>query len=116
MMRRVHTIALVCAIGLSSCDIQQVADAKFGDQHFKTAISLIELHKVRTGAYPSSLKALRFIGDWDALALSSVDYTKLDAGYELNVVRGWVSTPQLQYPPAFWQGLGVVRSNLKATP
>ena len=49
------------------CDFQQQADAKFGDQHFKTAIALIELHKARNGQYPESLKALQFTGDWDAL-------------------------------------------------
>jgi hypothetical protein len=70
-------------IELAGCNFQKQADAKFGDQHFKTAISLVELHKIRSGVYPESLKDLKFTGDWDALALSSVEYKKLDIGYEL---------------------------------
>ena len=32
--------------------LKEQANQKFGDQHFKTAISLIELHKIREGEYP----------------------------------------------------------------
>ena len=110
---KVFSIILVLAIALVGCDLQKEADAKFGDQHFKTAISLIELHKVRNGSYPASLKDLQFTGDWDAIALSSVEYVKLDSGYELNITRGWVGKPELSYPKEFWQGLGLVKSNLK---
>lgn len=106
--------ALVLAIALAGCDIQKEADAKFGDQHFKTAISLIELHKVRHGAYPATLNDLQFKGDWDEIALSSVEYARLDSGYELNVTRGWVGKPTLAYPKEFWQGLGLLKSNLKS--
>ena len=106
-------VALVLAIALTGCDLQKEADSKFGDQHFKTAISLIELHKVRTGSYPASLKDLQFTGDWDAIALSSVEYTRLESGYELNVTRGWVGKPELSYPKEFWQGLGLQKSNLR---
>jgi hypothetical protein len=98
---------------LGGCDFQKEADAKFGDQHFKTAISLVELHKVRTGAYPQKLENLTFTGDWDAIALNSVEYKLLPTGYELNVTRGWVGQPQLVYPKEFWVGLGLVKSNLK---
>jgi hypothetical protein len=35
-------------------------DAKFGDQHFKTAIALIELRRVRNGSDPDTLKDLQF--------------------------------------------------------
>lgn len=107
------SLALVLAISLASCDFQKEADAKFGDQHFKTAISLIELHKVRNGSYPASLNDIQFAGDWDAIALASVEYVKLEAGYELNVTRGWVDTPVLTYPKEFWQGLGILKSNLR---
>jgi hypothetical protein len=31
----------------------------------------IELHKVRFGEYPNSLDGLKFVGDWDRIALSS---------------------------------------------
>ena len=33
-------------------------DNQFGDQHLKTAVALIELHKTRFGRYPDSLRDL----------------------------------------------------------
>jgi len=110
---RLAVTGLLVVIATSGCDFQQQADAKFGDQHFKTTIALIELHKVRNGAYPENLKALQFTGDWDAIAINSVEYTRLENGYQLNVTRGWVGQPTLSYPKEFWQGLGLVKSNLK---
>jgi len=101
------------ALTLCGCDLQRQADAKFGDQHFKTTIALVELHKVRTGAYPESLKDLKFTGEWDAIALNSVEYRRIDNGYELNVTRGWVGAPEMALPAEFWRGLGVVKSNVK---
>jgi hypothetical protein len=98
---------------VAGCQFQKEADAKFGDQNFKTAIALIELHKVRTGSYPASLKELRFTGDWDEIALSAVEYRRLDSGYELNITRGWVGKPEMTYPPEFWRGLGLVKSNVR---
>ena len=103
----------ILLIALGGCDFQKQADAKFGDQHFKTAISLVELHKVRTGTYPQELGELKFTGDWDQIALNSVEYKLLPTGYELNVIRGWVGQPELAYPKEFWQGLGLVKSNLR---
>jgi len=111
---RVLIIALLSAVvALSGCAFQKEADRKFGDQHFKTAVSLIELHKIRFGEYPASLQDLKFVGEWDLIALNNVEYKRLDNGYELNVTRGWVGKPALQYPPEFWQGLGLVKSNMK---
>ena len=105
---------MLCAgLLLVACDFQKETDTKFGDQHFKTAISLVELHKTRTGAYPEGLKDLKFTGEWDAIALNSVEYRRLDTGYELNLTRGWVGKPEVSYPPEFWKGLGVVKSNVK---
>lgn len=92
------------------------ADAKFGDQNFKTAISLIELYRVRHGTYPANLSELDFSGDWDALALNSVAYRRLDDGYELNITRGWVGKPTLAYPAAFWNGLGLRATNVGHLP
>jgi len=109
---RIATVTIVL-VALAGCGFQQEADAKFGDQHFKTVIALVELHKLRNGAYPESLQDLRFVGDWDAIALTSVDYKRVGGGYELNVTRGWVGQPQLTYPAEFWRGLGLVKSNLK---
>lgn len=105
--------ALILAIALAGCDFKKEADAKFGDQHFKTAISLIELHKVRNGSYPATLGELQFTGEWDQIALSSVEYKKLESGYELNITRGWLSKPTITYPKEFWQGLGLQKSNLR---
>jgi len=114
MRKLKHAIViLVLSFGLSACAFQKEADQKFGDQHFKTSIALIELHKVRFGEYPNSLKDLKFVGEWDQAALASVNYKKVANGYELDVVRGWVGKPQLSYPDEFWKGLGVVRSNMK---
>jgi len=94
--------------------VKDEANQKFGDQHFKTAIALIELHKIREGSYPETLQDLRFIGDWDQIVFSSVSYTKLESGYELNLIRGWIGKPNnLDYPEEFWKGLGLQKSNLK---
>jgi hypothetical protein len=115
MIRKAIALLLtfVLLAGVAGCEFQAAADAKFGDQHFKTVIALVELHKLRSGAYPEQLKDLRFTGDWDAIAISSVEYKKVGGGYELDVVRGWVGKPVLSYPPEFWRGLGLVRSNMK---
>jgi len=104
---------LAVAIVFSACAFQHETDRKFGDQHFKTAIALIELHKIRFGEYPASLNDLKFTGEWDAIALNGVAYKRMDNGYELNSVRGWVGKPDLKYPPEFWRGLGLVKSNVK---
>jgi hypothetical protein len=108
-------IGLFCALLLlGGCNFPtSFFDEKFGDQHFKTSISLIELHKLRTGAYPESLDDLKFTGDWDRIATRSVEYRRLDTGYELNIDRGWMGRPELSYPPEFWRGLGIVKSNVK---
>jgi len=107
-------VGLLCiSASLSACAFKKEADQKFGDQHFKTAISLIELHKIRFGEYPSSLKDLKFTGDWDQIALTNVEYKRVGTGYELNLTRGWVGKPELNYPDEFWKGLGLVKSNVK---
>jgi hypothetical protein len=102
----------ILVISLCSCKIQQEADTRFGDQHVKTAIALIELHNIRFGSYPKSLQELQFIGDWDMLALTSVRYNKTEKGYTLKVGIGWVGKPELYYPDEFWQGLGIESRNI----
>jgi hypothetical protein len=86
-------------------------DNMFGDQHLKTAVALIELHKVRYGSYPEDLSDLRFVGDWDQIAIQSVSYTPSAdrKGYHVEVVRGWVGRPNLKMPDEFWQGTGFRR-------
>ena len=86
----------------------------FGDQHFKSAIQIIELHHIRAGEYPETLNDVKYLGDWDHIIFSSVTYKKLDVGYELNLTNGWMGAPkELEYPDDFWNGLGLVKSNLK---
>ena len=110
MVRRTRALTIVLVtLLLAACEFQEQADQKFGDQHFKTAIALIELHKVRTGSYPKNLGELRFTGDWDQIAIASVSYDRLDDGYTLQITRGWVGKPQLVFPPEFYAGLGLRR-------
>jgi hypothetical protein len=115
MKKRLIPLLLIALLGmtLSACDIKKEADQKFGDQHFKTAVALIELHKVRFGEYPTSLVDLKFTGEWDQMALRSVRYKRVENGYELDIIRGWVGKPDLSYPPDFWKGPGVIRSSVK---
>ncbi len=81
---------------------------KFGDQHLKTAVALIELHKVRYGAYPSHISDIKFTGGWDTIHLESVKYSANEnrTRYYVDVSRGWVGKPTIVYPPEFWQGTG----------
>src|SRR6266446_8913356 len=81
-------------------------DNQFGDQHLKTSVALIELHKVRFGKYPDSLRDLKFTGDWDQIALMNVHYypsPNRDA-YYIEVERGWIGKPTFTMPPEFWKG------------
>lgn len=91
-------------------------DNLFGDQHLKTAVALIELHKVRFGKYPGSLSDLKFIGAWDPIALQNVRYyPNADrTAYYIEVERGWIGKPDMEMPDGFWQGTGYTMS-LKPT-
>jgi hypothetical protein len=88
--------------------ITAAPDQQFGDQHLKTAVALIELHKVRYGRYPASLQDLTYTGTWDQIAVNSVRYYPNTDGtrYYLEVERGWVGKPALTLPDGFWQGTG----------
>ena len=99
---------------LSGCDFEVPGgmDEKFGDQHFKSAISTIELHKIRTGEYPDSLSDLEYLGDWDLIWINSVRYEKVDGGYNLFIERGWAGEPALELPMGYRVGLGLVDSNV----
>jgi hypothetical protein len=112
--RWVYRAVCLLALWCSGCGFQERADDKFGDQHFKTTVALVELYKVRHGEYPDSLKSLDFVGDWDQIALSSVAYRKVPGGYELDITSGWIGRPTLKYPAAFWHGLGIQKSNVKS--
>ena len=110
-------LAILVLLPLAGCgQFAKQADAQFGDQHFKTAIALIELYRVRHGAYPASIADLDFVGDWDKIALSAVSYERLADGYALDVERGWVGKPTMAYPKEFWHGLGIRRTNVGRLP
>ena len=112
-MRQIVSILVILL--LSGCDFEFPGglDEKFGDQHFKSAISAIELHNTRTGRYPDSLDDLEYLGDWDLIWLSSVRYEKVEGGYDLFVERGWVGEPSLELPADYKVGLGLVDSNVE---
>ncbi len=100
---------------VSACDPMSFmpdAQEKFVDQGFKTAIALVELHRIRTGEYPDSLGEIRFTGEWDPIYSQFVEYKKLDNGYELNADQQQMKE-KLSYPPEFWQGLGLKSTNVK---
>jgi hypothetical protein len=106
-------ILSVVSIGLSvrsffSTGFSSQADQQFGDQNLKTALALIELHRVRYGSYPDTLNDLQFTGDWDQMAIHSVLYIPSEdhTRYYLEVERGWVGKPSLILPDEFWQGTG----------
>ncbi len=83
-------------------------DNMFGDQHLKTSVALIELHKVRYGEYPDTIRDLKFTGQWDQIALQSVGYypSTDHTGYYIEVRRGWVGKPSLEMTAEFWRGTG----------
>jgi len=104
-------LGIVLAVSVASfirADPTEPMDREFGDQHLKTAVALIELHKVRYGEYPETLDDLRYTGDWDAIALQSVEYTPNadHTAYYVEVERGWAGKPELEEPPGFWRGTG----------
>jgi hypothetical protein len=90
------------------CALTALFDNKFGDQHMKTSVALLELYKDRHGRYPDQLSDLDFVGDWDRLALASVVYYPNEerTRYYLEVTRGWLCSPSLRYPKEFWSGTG----------
>lgn len=103
-------ISLVALVGwrISQSNFWRGADVQFGDQHLKTTLALVELHKVRYGRYPAALSDLKYLGDWDPIALQSVRYVANPAGtrYCLEVERGWVAKPQLEVRADFWRNTG----------
>lgn len=83
------------------------------DQLFTFAIAFIELYRLRDGTYPDSLEALPFLSAHDRHSLvSGLRYEKLPDGYALDVVTPEGEKPALRYPPDFWRGLGIRRTNV----
>ena len=73
-----------------STGVAQTADVMFGDQHLKTVVALLELHKVRHGEYPESLDILDFTGEWDKIHIIAVTYCPSEdrGSYFVEVERG----------------------------
>lgn len=84
------------------------ANRMFAEQDLKTAVALIELHRVRTGHYPKSLKDLRYLGPWDAGFLQNVRYVAApdQKSYYVEVEPVFAGGPRPQLPPGFWRGTG----------
>jgi len=101
---------------ITASGITRVPDNLFGDQHLKTTVALVELHKVRFGKYPGSLSDLKFTGQWDQIALQRVRYyPNADrTAYYIDVETGWIGKPDLKMPDEFWRGTGFTMS-LKPT-
>ena len=99
-MQRVAPLAVLFLLfsGCNKPSFVSRADAQFGEQNFKSAVALIELHRVRTGSYPASLKDIEYLGSWDQIWLSAVRYEPSEGGYNLYVTRGWVGEPTLKLP------------------
>ena len=93
---------------VSKYGITELADRKFGDQHLKTTVALLELHKIRFGKYPETLKELKYTGDWDQLWTGGMAYYPSEDrhSYYVEVVQGWVAKPTLVMPTEFWQNTG----------
>lgn len=107
----------ILVLTIASCDMLNLADkanSQFADQHYKTAISLIELYNIRYGHFPQTLDSLTFLGEFDKIIFTSVKYELLDTGYRLDAVYGIIKgkPSNLEYPKEFWQGLGIRKSNI----
>jgi len=101
-------ISVVGVAGLLLKGVSSKPDNIFGDQHLKTTVAVLELHKVRYGRYPDTLAAIPFMGEWDKAVISSVQYIPSAdrQHYFIEVERGWVGKPSLNYPDEFWRGTG----------
>lgn len=121
-------LVVVTVLVLSSCISEDVkhqmtkamkqSQKMFADQEFKKALAHIELHKLRNGQYPKSLRELDFLNIMDSTMYSHIEYIPMDSVYELNINFGFASfdsnrkpSIKLKYPKRFWKGLGCVKSN-----
>jgi len=101
-------IGVTVIVAVARSGITRPIDNMFGDQHLKTVVALVELHKVRFGEYPRTLSDLRFTGEWDAIHIQSVSYCAADdrRSYYVGVTRGWAFKPDATQSPDFWRGTG----------
>ena len=106
------TIPLTLFFGCDPSAFAPDMDEMFGDQNFKSAVAVIELHRTRTDEYPKTLSDLDYLGEWDTIWLSGVEYERVEDGYNLFVVRGWVGEPALELPDDYRRGLGIRKTNV----
>ena len=99
---------------------EQMSEAQqmLADMEFKKALAGIEMHRLRTGDYPISITEIQYLSVMDSSIYTSVEYHKLDSGYELNLTEEYMNLfggekRIAKYPPDFWKGLGCVKSNLR---
>ena len=108
-------LMLFFTIIFNSCFPDRILNStniRLKDQAFKTALAVIELHKIRYGLYPESLDEVQFLGDWDKAMPYYVEYKLLENGYELNIIGDTKYFKRSDYPSDFWSGLGLQKSNL----
>lgn len=93
---------------VSKHGLTEPMDRKFGDQNLKSTVAMLELHKIRFGSYPDSLRDIKYTGDWDQIWISGVSYYPSEdrQSYYVEVQRGWVGKPTLEMPDEFWQNTG----------
>jgi hypothetical protein len=110
------TIALLTLATLGCEKINEVKEQmayEVGDQQFRSAIAIIELHKVRYGEYPESTSDLRFLGELDQKAIGAVTYQRMANGYRLDYTNGTMGEiPDLSFATGFREGLGLRVSNV----
>ncbi len=93
---------------VSEHGLTEPMDRKFGDQYLKSTVAMLELHKLRFGSYPDSLRDIKYTGDWDQIWINGVSYYPSEdrQSYYVEVHRGWVGKPTLVMPEEFWQNTG----------
>ncbi|MHC4118412.1 MAG: hypothetical protein ACYSWO_13000 [Planctomycetota bacterium] len=93
---------------VSKHGLTEPIDRKFGDQNLKSTVAMLELHKIRFGKYPDSLRDLKYTGEWDQIWINGTSYYPSDDGqsYYVEVHRGWIGKPTLVMPDQFWQNTG----------
>ena len=111
-------VAVVVLFGVFIVTAANMAVSKGGftvenslaEQHLKTVVALVELHKLRYNSYPQSLTDLKFVSEWDQLALKRVKYSLRNDGanYHLESKPGFKGQPKLDIPAEFWEGTGHV--------
>lgn len=93
---------------ISEHGLTEPMDRKFGDQNLKSTLAMVELHNIRYGQYPDSLRDIKYTGDWDQIWIQGTSYYPSDdrKSYYIEVHRGWVGKPTLVMPEEFWRNTG----------